>query len=308
MPAAGEPRSWWKTLRWQRDEGVQQDSRDTAPRRPLRAGRLHGGLQPGSLRLQADRSAPRPWALQLLWWPAELRARRRERQPAHPEHRYPGPDRARRPGPAHRGAQAPGPQACAYAERHPHHPRRGRGRGRDGRRANPERSRDFSACKGQEETRSPSEPRSPRAARRGLGGHPVRPAPLGARAPRPAWGAGEQAQREAHRGGPARDEDEGAMNVFNRTVMLIIALLLIAVPVIILLIAFGVLSAEVVNAYTGYRSGLNALGNLSISDFTGSVRIVLALAGLLVALIALLLLLRELTFGRRVARSTVMED
>jgi hypothetical protein len=98
------------------------------------------------------------------------------------------------------------------------------------------------------------------------------------------------------------------MNVFNRTVMLIIALLLIAVPVIVLLVAFGVLSGEVVNAYTGYRSGLDALGNLSISDFTGSVRTVLAIVGLLVALIALLLLLRELTFGRRVARSTLMDD
>jgi hypothetical protein len=98
------------------------------------------------------------------------------------------------------------------------------------------------------------------------------------------------------------------MNVFNRIVMLIIALLLIAVPALILLVALGVLSAEVINAYTGYRSGLDALGNLSISDFTGNVRIVLAIVGVLVALIALLLLLRELTFGRRVSRSTVMDD
>jgi hypothetical protein len=88
------------------------------------------------------------------------------------------------------------------------------------------------------------------------------------------------------------------MNVFNRIVMLVIALLLIAIPVLVLLVAFGVLSAELVNTYTGYR----------ISDFTGSVRIVIAVVGLLVALIALLLLLRELTFGRRVARSTVMDD
>jgi hypothetical protein len=98
------------------------------------------------------------------------------------------------------------------------------------------------------------------------------------------------------------------MNAFNRIVMVIIALLLIAVPVGLLLVAFGVLSAEVIDAYTGYRSGLDALGDLSISDFTGSVRLVLALVGLLVALLSLLLLLRELTFGRRVARSTVMDD
>ena len=98
------------------------------------------------------------------------------------------------------------------------------------------------------------------------------------------------------------------MNAFNRVVMLIIALLLIAVPVLILLVAFGVLSAQMIDAYTGYRSGLEALGNLSISAFTNSTRIVLAIVGVLVALVALLLLLRELTFGRRVARSTVMDD
>ena len=98
------------------------------------------------------------------------------------------------------------------------------------------------------------------------------------------------------------------MNAFNRIVMIIIALLLIAIPVLILLVAFGVLSAELIDAYTGYRRGLSALGNLSISDFTGSVRVVVAIVGLLVALLALLLLLRELTFGRRVARSTAMDD
>jgi amino acid permease len=98
------------------------------------------------------------------------------------------------------------------------------------------------------------------------------------------------------------------MNAFNRIVMLIIALLLIAVPVLLLLVTFGVVSEDLIDAYTGYRSAVESLGNLSLSDITGTVRIVIAIVGLLVALIALLLLLRELTFGRRVARSTVMED
>jgi amino acid permease len=98
------------------------------------------------------------------------------------------------------------------------------------------------------------------------------------------------------------------MNAFNRIVMLIIALLLIAVPVLLLLVTFGVVSEDLIDAYTGYRSAVESLGNLSLSDITGSVRVVIAIVGLLVALIALLLLLRELTFGRRVARSTVMED
>ena len=97
------------------------------------------------------------------------------------------------------------------------------------------------------------------------------------------------------------------MNAFNRIVMLIIALLLIAVPVLLLLVAFGVVSEDLIDAYTGYRSAIESLGNLSLSDITGTVRIVIAIVGLLVALIALLLLLRELTFGRRVARSTVMD-
>lgn len=98
------------------------------------------------------------------------------------------------------------------------------------------------------------------------------------------------------------------MNAFNRIVMLIIALLLIAVPVLLLLVAFGVISEDVIDAYTGYRSAVESLGNLSLSDITGTVRIVIAISGPLVALIALLLLLRELTFGRRVARSTLMDD
>jgi amino acid permease len=98
------------------------------------------------------------------------------------------------------------------------------------------------------------------------------------------------------------------MNAFNRIVMIIIALLLIAVPVFLLLVAFGAISEELIDAYTGYRSAVESLGDLSLSDITGSVRIVIAIVGVLVALIALLLLLRELTFGRRVARSTVMDD
>jgi amino acid permease len=98
------------------------------------------------------------------------------------------------------------------------------------------------------------------------------------------------------------------MNAFNRIVMLIIALLLIAVPLLLLLVTFGVVSEDLIDAYTGYRSAVESLGNLSLSDITGTVRVVIAIVGLLVALIALLLLLRELTFGRRVARSTVMED
>jgi hypothetical protein len=98
------------------------------------------------------------------------------------------------------------------------------------------------------------------------------------------------------------------MNAFNRIVMLIIALLLVAVPVLLLLICFGVIPADVVNQYTGYRSALGALGGFSPSALSVGVRTIIALAGALLALIALLLLLRELTFGRRVARNTTIDD
>jgi hypothetical protein len=98
------------------------------------------------------------------------------------------------------------------------------------------------------------------------------------------------------------------MNAFNRIVMLVVALLLIVIPVLLLLVALGVLDPNLINQYTGYRSGLQALGNLSASAFSGGARIVIAAIGALLALLALLLLLRELTFGRRVASSTVMDD
>ena len=98
------------------------------------------------------------------------------------------------------------------------------------------------------------------------------------------------------------------MNVFNRLIPLILALLLIVVPVVLLLIFFGVIPADLVNQYTGYRAAVRAIGGFSASNLTTGARTVIAVIGALVALIALLLLLRELTFGRRVSRSTVMDD
>ena len=98
------------------------------------------------------------------------------------------------------------------------------------------------------------------------------------------------------------------MNAFNRLVMLIISLLLIAVPVFLLLVGFGVIPADVVNEYTNYRGALNSLGGLSVSDFNPGVRTVAGIVGALVALVALLLLLRELTFGRPVARRAYIVD
>jgi amino acid permease len=98
------------------------------------------------------------------------------------------------------------------------------------------------------------------------------------------------------------------VNAFNRIVLLILALLLLVVPVLLLLVFFGLIPADVINQYTGYRGAVQALGGFSASSLTTGGRTVIAVIGALVALIALLLLLRELTFGRRVSRSTVMDD
>ena len=98
------------------------------------------------------------------------------------------------------------------------------------------------------------------------------------------------------------------MNALNRLILLILALLLFAVPVVLLLVAYGVIPADVVNQYTGYRAAMAALDGFSTSSLTMAARVVIAIVGALVALIALLLLLRELTLGRRVSRSTVMDD
>ena len=97
------------------------------------------------------------------------------------------------------------------------------------------------------------------------------------------------------------------MNAFNRLILLIVAVLLIAVPVVLLLIALAIIPASILQA-TGLTAALSAIGGLSGSVFTTAVRAIIAIVGALVALVALLLLLRELTFGSRVARSSVMDD
>ena len=99
------------------------------------------------------------------------------------------------------------------------------------------------------------------------------------------------------------------MNAFNRLILLILSLLLLAVPVLLLLINWGLIPADVIDQYTRYRAAVGALGNVSTSSLSTGARTVIAIVGGLVALIALIFLLRELgTLGRRVSRSTVMDD
>lgn len=99
------------------------------------------------------------------------------------------------------------------------------------------------------------------------------------------------------------------MNAFNRFVLLVVALLLIAVPVLLLLVNFGVLGAGLINQYTNYQAGVEALGGIVDADLSATpIRISIAVAGALIAIIALLFLLRELTFGKQVSRSAVIDD
>ena len=98
------------------------------------------------------------------------------------------------------------------------------------------------------------------------------------------------------------------MNAFNRLILLILSLLLLAFPVFLLLINWGFVPADVIDQYTGYRAAVQAFGSISDPSLTTGGRTVVAIVGALVALIALVLLLRELgTLGRRVSRSTVMD-
>jgi hypothetical protein len=98
------------------------------------------------------------------------------------------------------------------------------------------------------------------------------------------------------------------VNALNRLILLIVALLLVAVPVLLLLMNWGFIQADVVDQYTGYRGAVRAIGDFQASTLSTAARVVIAVVGTLVALIALLLVLRELTLGRRVSRSTVMDD
>lgn len=97
------------------------------------------------------------------------------------------------------------------------------------------------------------------------------------------------------------------MNAFNRLVMLIVALLLVAVPVLLLLIGFEVLTADQISSY--YRPALDSLGGVVQDfDFARGTRVIIAVVGILVALVAGYLLLRELAFGRQVESKALVED
>ena len=96
------------------------------------------------------------------------------------------------------------------------------------------------------------------------------------------------------------------MNAFNRVIMLILALLLIAVPLLLLLVAFGALPANQVNAVT--NPVLGGLSTVSGFSFDAGARTVTGIIGAVLALLAVFLLMRELVFGPPVRRRTYVDD
>ena len=96
------------------------------------------------------------------------------------------------------------------------------------------------------------------------------------------------------------------MNAFNRLIMLIIALLLLAVPVLILLVGFGVLASDAVSAYT--QNAASAIGGFTLSGLPNTARIIAGVAFALVAIIALIFILREITANRRPAKAQIMNE
>lgn len=98
------------------------------------------------------------------------------------------------------------------------------------------------------------------------------------------------------------------MNAFNRLVMLFIALLLLVVPVLLLLVGFGVIPAQLANTYTGYQSAASAIGSFSLSGLSNTGRIIAGIVSALVALVALILIFRELSPGRRTAKQAFLSQ
>jgi len=95
------------------------------------------------------------------------------------------------------------------------------------------------------------------------------------------------------------------VNGFNRFIMLIIALVALVVPVLLLLVAFGVLSAQQLG-FGNITSALQAIPGVDLTSETA--RWIVGIVSALVLLLALFLIFRELTFGKPVARKVRIQD
>jgi hypothetical protein len=97
------------------------------------------------------------------------------------------------------------------------------------------------------------------------------------------------------------------MTIAGRIVLAVLALLLIAVPVWLLLVNYGVLDGGLV--LDPLRSQVvQPVANVTTADFTTSVRIIIALAGFAVALAGALWLLAIVRTGHFGVSDAVVED
>ncbi len=97
------------------------------------------------------------------------------------------------------------------------------------------------------------------------------------------------------------------MNVFNRLVLIVVALLMLAIPVFLLLMGFQVIPADQVASYFDYRAALRSLDDVSLSGLA-RIRLWMGIGGIVLAVLAFLLFLRELVPRIRRARSAIIED
>lgn len=94
------------------------------------------------------------------------------------------------------------------------------------------------------------------------------------------------------------------MNAFNRIVMLVIALLLVAVPALLLLAVLGVIPSQTASAVV---SPLSAVPG-AISGAGGGASAIVVAASLLVGLVVIFLIFRELTPGPGAAKHVYIQN
>lgn len=94
------------------------------------------------------------------------------------------------------------------------------------------------------------------------------------------------------------------MNAFNRLVMLVIAILLVAAPALILLVVLGVIPSQTASAAA---SPLSAVPG-AISGAGGGASAIVVAASIVIALVALFLIFRELTPGPRAAKHVSIQN
>ncbi|WP_273844069.1 hypothetical protein [Rubrobacter calidifluminis] len=97
------------------------------------------------------------------------------------------------------------------------------------------------------------------------------------------------------------------MNFFNRLVLIIFALIIIIIPVLLLLIGYGVIPQSQISSYFDYQAAVNALGKLSISSIQ-SAKSAYGVGGIVAAVIFFVLFLAEILPRIKRPDDVIIED